>query len=264
MGRFVMSRTRELYRQVVPEPVRGRVRQVRDLVSQAREAEDAQSRRDSRDIIQIRLLISYVMSEGANGIDVGANRGTFVAEMFRAAPHGEHIAFEPVPALAEALGRQYPCLSVYQAALADEDSVAEFEVINGNEALSSLNVGRNLNEFSVSAEDRRRIEVPTLRLDSVLSDDDEPTLIKIDVEDTELAVLLGAEQTITRYRPWVVFEHGTNTGRIGKETSKEIWELLCGRAGLSLFDIDGNGPLTPDEFAARASSGDIWNWVAHR
>jgi FkbM family methyltransferase len=233
-------------------------------VAQAPEAQDAQSLRDARDIAQIRLLISYVMSEAANGIDVGANRGTFTAELLRAAPHGEHIAFEPVPALAAALVSRYPSLSVYQAALSNEDSVAEFEVIEGNEALSSLDVGRNLNEFSVSAADRRRIEVPTLRLDSVLSDEYEPTLIKIDVEDTELAVLLGAEQTITRYQPWVVFEHGTNTGRIPKETSNRIFQLLCVRAGLRLFDIDGNGPLTLDAFAARAGSGDIWNWVAHR
>jgi hypothetical protein len=81
------------------------------------------------------------------------------------------------------------------------------------------------------------------------------------VEGAELEVLEGARQTIARFRPTVVFEHGRGAADHYGTRPERIFELLDD-CGLSIFDLDGNGPYTLDEFVTTYETGGRWNFVA--
>ena len=129
-------------------------------------------------------------------IDVGGNVGVYaaVAEQF-----SEHVhVFEPHPALAQRLRKSLrPTSQVLQVALSDRAGEA---VLWAPEALSRSSLERGAN----GALPVNPVTVSTARLD----DFDIPAvgLIKIDVEGHELAVLRGAQATITRDRPAILVE----------------------------------------------------------
>jgi hypothetical protein len=107
--------------------------------------------------------------------------------------------------------------------------------------------------------DAARVESVTVdveTLDRVLASAAEPALIKIDVEGTELDVLRGAAETLTTYRPLVVFEHAA----VG--SSDALHDELCTRHGFAIYDMDGDGPLSRERFAELVGANVRWNFVA--
>jgi hypothetical protein len=113
-------------------------------------------------------------------------------------------------------------------------------------------------------QDISEIEVSVEDLDSAISPDYVPDLIKIDVEGAEEQVISGALRTITRYKPLVVFEHGLGAADHYGTRPADIYGLLCDRAGLRVFDLDGNGPYDLSTFEAEFQRNQRWNFVAHR
>ena len=53
-------------------------------------------------------------------IDVGANIGGIVAELVEHQPRARHLAFEPIPHLADQVRTAYPSVSVHEVALSAE------------------------------------------------------------------------------------------------------------------------------------------------
>jgi FkbM family methyltransferase len=208
-------------------------------------------RRDWRDMHQLRLLLAYVLQEDSNCIDVGASVGDVLRQIVRVAPRGSHVAFEPLPDLAADLSTRFPTVDVRATALSDVSGTASFHRVRMQSARSSLRP-------TGAAEDRLTVEVE--RLDDALAAGYAPDLIKIDVEGAEALLLRGAQQTLRRHRPIVVFEHGVHAERFGT-TSEEVHALLQD-AGLRVLDIDGGGPYSPEAFAARVRRGDIWTFIA--
>src|SRR5437016_3052133 len=78
-------------------------------------------RRDSIDNRNLRLLLTFALTENANCIDVGAHKGAVLAEMMRVAPRGKHIAYEPLPHLYKYLIDHFPSVDVRMAAVSNED-----------------------------------------------------------------------------------------------------------------------------------------------
>jgi hypothetical protein len=110
------------------------------------------------------------------------------------------------------------------------------------------------------------LEVITVRieaLDDALAEDYVPSLIKIDVEGGEQQVLEGAMRTIAKHKPIVIFEHGRGAAEHYGTGPADIFGLLCGQAGLRIFDLDGNGPYSFEEFLRTFELGNRWNYVAH-
>jgi Methyltransferase FkbM domain len=114
--------------------------------------------------------------------------------------------------------------------------------------------------LGTSPSDVRQIAVQTERLDDVLDDSYVPTLIKIDVEGAELGVLRGAVETLHRHRPVVVFEHGLGGADLYDTHPTELFDLLDG-AGMRIFDLDGVGPYSCEQFEATFVEP-IWNFLA--
>ena len=214
-------------------------------------------RRDRRDTEHLRLLLAYLLARDSNCVDVGSHLGEALEEMIRVAPEGRHIAFEPLPDFHARLVQAFPGVDVRGVALSDREGEASFTYVRTRPGYS----GFRPRDYP-SAEEAETITVPVATLDASLPDDYVPALIKIDVEGAEQHVLEGALQTLTTFRPAVVFEHGSAAREYG--TSPEVvFDLLCGDAGLRVFDLDGNGPYRREEFAAVYERGRVWNFLAH-
>jgi FkbM family methyltransferase len=204
----------------------------------------------------LRLLLAYVLADDANCIDVGAHAGDVLAEMVRCAPRGRHIAYEPLPELAEALAGRFPDVDVRNAALSDQAGEASFVHVLTNPAYSGLR------ERTYPGNERlRTIQVRLERLDDALPTDYVPAFIKVDVEGAELQVFEGARETLARHRPVVFFEHGKGGADHYGTTSGAVHDILSG-AGLRIFDQDGGGPYSRDSFEALFDAP-IANFIAH-
>jgi FkbM family methyltransferase len=209
--------------------------------------------RNRRDDAHLRAILAATLPPDANCIDVGANVGNILDEFVRLAPRGRHIAYEPLPDIAAQLRRRFPSVDVRCAALSDRGGEATFHRDVAHHTRSGLRpLGSQTEPLQV------RVET----LDDSLPEDFVPDVIKIDVEGAELAVVRGGLKTLTRHRPLVVFEHGRGGLAYGT-THGMIHDLLCGEAGLRIFDMDGDGPFDRPAFERVASPpGHLWNFIA--
>ena len=217
-------------------------------------------RRNAQDDKNLQLLLRFTLNDDSNCLDIGANRGLFLQEFVHLAPHGHHIAYEPIPHFAEELRSMFPTVDVRNRALSDEDGTAVFTHVDmkGCEAYSGL--ASNLVVEKIPAEGKlhlKQLDVPVERLDSSVREGWLPDFVKIDVEGAELEVLQGARETLLKARPTVAFEHDRYSS-----ATDQIYELLCEQVGLRIFNMDGQGPLDFDTF--RRQVGARWNWVARR
>jgi FkbM family methyltransferase len=216
--------------------------------------------RDRTDVDHMRRLLAFVLSSDDCCIDVGAHRGGILQEMVRVAPHGRHIAFEPLPHLATALQSSFPQVEVRQAALSDHGGETSFEHVHGMaEGCSGFLAAALPARYAENVEQIRvRLEV----LDEALLPDYRLSVIKIDVEGAEEQVLRGALKTIRRDQPIVIFEHGHAAANAYGTDPSDIYRLLCADADLRIFDMDGNGPYDQHEFERSSHAGERMNYVA--
>ena len=112
----------------------------------------------------------------------------------------------------------------------------------------------------------RPIRVQTVRVDAVLPADLRIDAMKVDVEGAELQVLRGAEQTLRRWRPFVLFEHGRGAAEAYGTTPLILHDFLHGGLGYAIalpeVWLAGGAPLDRDGFAA-AFAGDTCNYLAY-
>jgi FkbM family methyltransferase len=193
-------------------------------------------------------------------VDVGAHTGAVLTEILRAAPSGRHIAYEPLPHLAEGLRASFPQVDVRCAALTDHAGEGSFARVRAAEAWSGLvfrplpgNMEPDLEEINV------RLEV----LDDALPPGFEPTLVKIDVEGGEEGVLRGALRTLAEHKPLVIMEHGYGAANAYGTEPDDVYGLLVDGAGLRVFDLDGGGPYGLEDFKRAYFTSERVNWVAH-
>jgi FkbM family methyltransferase len=217
--------------------------------------------RDRLDMENMRRLVAFSLAPDARCVDVGAHRGALLAEIMRVAPQGRHIAYEPLPHLAAFLREHYPGADVRQAALSDHAGQTTFSHVRGTaEGCSGFQVVTAPPGY---ADDVEQIEVTLERLDDTLAGEARLDLLKVDVEGAEQQVFEGAIETLTRLKPIVLFEHTFGACQAYGTWPETIYQLLCDRAGLRLFDLSGNGPFTLGEFDWLSKAGDPINFVAH-
>lgn len=214
-------------------------------------------KRDRIDNQNLRLLLAFALREDSNCIDIGAHKGASLAEMIRVAPLGKHIAYEPLPFLYKQLVDRFPSVDVRQAAASNEMSETSFTYVRNLPTMSGLRE----RTYPMRPQIEKMI-VRTETLDDSLPPGYVPTIIKIDVEGAERLVIEGAIETISKYKPIVVFEHGIKAANHYNTQPWQVYELLHCEAGLRIFDLDGNGPLTLDQFREAFANNTHWNFVA--
>ena len=210
-------------------------------------------------------IMSRVVTPGSTCVVVGANRGSLLEEIVRLAPKGLHFAYEPLPELAARLTRRFPRVSVQQVAVSNVSGESPFFHVVDQPGYSGLRrLGGIPSGLAV-----REIAVRTAPLDDLLPADLPIAFMKIAVGGAQLQVLEGAEYTIERWRPLIVFEHGTSTLLAYGTTPAMMWDLLVGRYGLRISRLGDwlarKRPLTAAEFEASVGfhPGSEFCFLAH-
>jgi FkbM family methyltransferase len=217
-------------------------------------------RREARDRHAMSVLLAATLARDAHTIDVGAHSGAVLREIVRIAPEGRHIAYEPLPELARQLSGEFPTVDVRNAALSDQTGDTSFIHVDSAPEFSGL---RERDYGGVQNIEKHEITVRTERLDEVLPEGFVPRLIKIDVEGAEMLVLRGARETIARHRPSIVFEHGIGASDRYGAGPRDIHGLLVDELGMRIFDLDGAGPYSRQQFED-VFAEPLWNFLAVR
>ena len=195
-------------------------------------------------------VMARVLTPASTCVLVGAHRGALLEEMVRLAPRGRHFAYEPLPGLAAGLTRRFPGVSVGQVAVSDRSGESRFYHVVDRPGFSGL---RRLGSIP-SGLTVREIVVRTDPLDDLLPADLPIAFMTIDVGGAHLAVLEGAQYTIERWKPLIVFEHGMSALLAYGTTPEMMWNLLVNRHGLRISRLADwlarKRPLTAAEFDA--------------
>jgi len=186
----------------------------------------------------VKFMLKHI-KRGACVIDVGANRGTYTYSLWKAVgKQGIVYSFEPNPIIATQLGNNLKQSNVIIENLAvsntTEDKVFYIHT-KGCGPTSSLEFYDVLDKAGELAE----TTVKCVTLDSYCrSHNISPNLIKIDVEGHEFNVIKGAESTIRKHRPYIVFEFIEDLWE--KKHIKEIFKFLSPAYHLIRIEDEAN------------------------
>jgi FkbM family methyltransferase len=173
-------------------------------------------------------VIARALPPDGHAVDVGAHSGSILRAIIQRAPASRHWAFEPLPAYAAILRRDFPQIDVEEVALAATSGRQTFQHVVTNPTYSGLRP-----RDYPQAERVEILIVETARLDDHLPPLVPIHFMKIDVEGGELGVLEGARATLARWRPVVVFEHGAGAASHYGTTPEAVFDVLA-RSGLGV------------------------------
>ncbi len=146
-------------------------------------------------------LVPLLSRRKGVAVDAGANKGVFLYHLSRT--YQRVYGFEPLPQLASYLKEAAPAnVTIHGAALSNAPGTATLRLPRGFIELGSLESHTSETWTTDAPIEEHEVELKTL--DSLGLRD--VALLKIDVEGHELAVLEGANETISRYRPTVLVE----------------------------------------------------------
>ncbi len=164
---------------------------------------------------------------GSTAVDVGAAVGRYALPMRKAVGRGGRVlALEPNPAMY----KQLKCST--WGARVDARNLAASSVNGTADLLIPVDKAGRMKPFGASLEDRRRacirVKVQRTRLDDLLRDAPNVSVIKIDVEGHEADVICGAAEVLERHRPGLVIEI-EERHQSGNCHVRDVVALLTGR-----------------------------------
>jgi FkbM family methyltransferase len=215
---------------------------------------DAGARQAQQEELAISAILASSLASDGTYVDVGANRGQLLHKAVRVAPRGHHVAFEPIPSLAAGLTRSFPQVDCRSMAIGARQEVTQFCHFTLLDGWSGLRRHPTISDTQGRPE---YIDVEVSTLDAELGGFT-PSVVKIDVEGAELAVLQGARRLLARARPTVIFEHVPEASTVYGDAPEAAWDLLT-ELGYRIFSVSGEGPFTRAAFAQEDA---VINWLA--
>lgn len=189
-------------------------------------------------------LLQRLLHPGDTFVDVGANLGYFTllgASMVR--PGGQVVALEPVPTTYQLLLdnialNQASEVTALQVAASDQAGTLTLSLFPGDSAATASQFTAWRDRTSA------QVVVPATTLDLCLQgvDATSPTLIKIDAEGGEYAILRGGE-VLAGWQPILMLEVLPALAEAAGWLPANLLDLLT-RHGYSCF-VDGGGHLRP-------------------
>lgn len=157
--------------------------------------------------LPVQMALTRFLKPGGIFYDIGSNIGFFALIAARlVGPSGKVVAVEPVPRNAETIRRNvarngFSNVQVLEIALGSGAGMAELHVTRhpGGATLSTTDIPPD-------ATGTIMVQVATLDELALTEKLGRPQLIKVDVEGTELDVLMGMTRTLAEFRPAVLFE----------------------------------------------------------
>lgn len=154
------------------------------------------------DTFQFLMRFYPACLAGGSAVDAGANIGNHT--LYFSKYYKKVFAFEPMP-------------DTYDLLRVNTKEASNVEALNiglsSHSHLAQLNICRNNMGASKISDSSRgaSIEISCVSLDEVIPHDCLISLIKLDVEGHELEVLQGAESTIDKNRPIILFEANSDS-----------------------------------------------------
>jgi len=203
--------------------------------------------------VQESWALQSLVPEGGFVVDAGANIGAYTIPLaHRVGRGGRVLAFEPFRLLFQLLTANVALngltnVFTHQVALGDAPGTVsahgpDFSTYNLMSSFQVKDQGYSERERGWTMKYAEEAEViHILPLDAYLHELPRLDLLKVDVEDMEEAVILGARQTLAQHHPkvWVenakLFEHSDQTfvwrmaalGYLCERYPEMDWELLC-------------------------------------
>jgi FkbM family methyltransferase len=184
------------------------------------------------------------LGEGGVFYDIGANLGFFALLGARlVGPGGKVYAFEAAPDNAQAITvnaaiNEIANIEVIAKAVAARSGTGRLQVVD-DQSWSKLA------EYGAHPYTEQLMEVELVSIDELIAAGtiEPPTVVKIDVEGAELAVLEGMRQTLQRFGPAIICElHDTHT---------EFAEFMRG-CDYRLINLEGAVPVEQEGASAHA------------
>ncbi len=184
---------------------------------------------------------------GSGGVfyDIGANLGFFslLGAHLAGLEAGHVYAFEAAPENAEAIRRNAALngvanITVVEKAVAARSGVGRLQVVD-DQSWSKLE------DYGEHPYTEQVIEVELVAIDELLRAGEirPPTLVKIDVEGAEIAVLEGMRATIAEHRPAIICEL--------HDTHREFVAAMS-EHGYRLINLEGTIPVEQEGASAHA------------
>jgi FkbM family methyltransferase len=163
-------------------------------------------------------------------VDVGANRGQFALDVLEAAPGARILSIEPLSSEAavyrRVLGGRPECKLV-ECAAGSSAGQAVIHVSSRADSSSLLPIGHLQSSVFRRTAERRTESVVVRPLDELLADVMLPdrSMLKIDVQGTELDVLRGVDRRIHEFL-WIYLEVSFMPFYVGQPLAGEVLEHL--------------------------------------
>jgi FkbM family methyltransferase len=184
---------------------------------------------------------------GRGGVfyDIGANLGFFamLGAHLAGIDEGHVYAFEAAPENAEAIRHNatlnaIPNITVIAKAVSSASGRGRLQIVDDQSWSKLEDYGEHPNTEQV-------IDVELVAIDDLVGSGElpPPTLVKIDVEGAEIAVLEGMRETIERHRPAIICElHGTHDAFVAEMK----------RHGYRLINLEGTIAVEHEGASAHA------------
>lgn len=214
------------------------------------------------DALSSRIMRKTISSNSVC-VDVGCHKGEVLDEMIKYAPEGIFYAFEPIPSMFNILQSKYGVnVNLFPFALSDQNGETQFQHVVSNPAYSGIKRRTYEGEEEINV-----IHVIQKRLDDIIPEKSKVDFIKIDVEGAEMQVLKGAQNTIKRSKPVIVFEHGLGASEHYGTTPEHLHQFLTQECGMKISTMDGflkgDQHLPTKSFAEQFHKGENYYFVAH-
>ena len=209
-------------------------------------------------------ILKKICRPDSNCIDVGCHKGEMLDLILKYAPKGQHDCFEPLPDLyAGLIQKKYPpnC-RFYDLALSRESGSTSFNYVVSNPSYSGILRRR----YDRPNEEDTLITVKTELLDNIIPLEKVIDFIKIDVEGAEMLVLEGAQKTINRCKPIIVFEHGLGASDVYGTTPRQIFSFFeKNNMYISLMRdwLSKKPPLSIEAFEQQFNLSKNYYFIAH-
>ncbi|MCE9507519.1 MAG: FkbM family methyltransferase [Alphaproteobacteria bacterium] len=213
--------------------------------------------------LELLPLLKKHIPENGVIIDVGAHAGQYTKLFARVVPQGHVYSFEPgsyarsIVSKVIAL-RNLKNVSLFPVGLSDQPTEETLHV----PIKRSGSVGFGLSHIGQVPKDAARPEreekIVLTTLDQVAAELGltRVDFIKADIEGWEMRFLLGARQTISKFRPIIFLEINDEFLKRANNSAREIWDFLKAMDyRISRLEKDGATLIPLD---APVTRGDVW------
>ncbi len=209
-------------------------------------------------------IIDKCINSATLCIDIGCHKGEVMELFLEKSPNLQHYGFEPIPMFYEQIQNKFQdrC-RLFNIALSDERGETTFNYVKNAPAFSGL----RKRDYSIANPDIEIIQVQLNKLDNIIPTDENIGFIKIDVEGAEYSVLKGAEATISRCKPYILFEFGIGASNYYDTTPSDMFKYFADKnMFISLLNdwLNEKAPLNLNEFEKHFEANSEYYFIAHK